>query len=393
MPYDGIDNDCDSVTPDDDLDGDGALGATDCNDGDAGIYPGSIEVPGDGVDQDCDGQDALRWLEGDLVLPDAAAARSFCQNYDAIRGSLSLDASWNEPDLSAFSCLQQVEGDLQMSYVWYGRQGTYQGLEQLSRVGGDLVIQETSSTDMQGLSALEVVGGDFRLICNDYGFTPGSLDGLSALAEIGGTLEQAGCRVGFSGLVSLQSLGALWVYKAGNTAYVQDFTGLEGVASMQSLVLEEVQVQSSAGLEGLHSVGELCIRKGSLPELLGFSALEEVSGTLTIDTAFDLGSTQGLENLRYAGAISLSYRDYTYDGRGIAYPLTGILTDLRGFSGLQEVAGDLSLGGYLGVQDFSGFEALERVGGALSFGPNDAPIEHFDLLTEVGGLSVESSAG
>ncbi len=52
-PYDGIDNDCDEQTPDDDVDGDGFILETDCNDEDASIYPGAEEVC-DEVDQDCD---------------------------------------------------------------------------------------------------------------------------------------------------------------------------------------------------------------------------------------------------------------------------------------------------------------------------------------------------
>ncbi len=37
IPYDGIDNDCDEVTPDDDLDGDGYAAADDCDDSDSSL--------------------------------------------------------------------------------------------------------------------------------------------------------------------------------------------------------------------------------------------------------------------------------------------------------------------------------------------------------------------
>ncbi len=78
---DGADNDCDSVIDNnpvdgtwwfEDLDGDGygdlatgvrscspiggwILDASDCNDLNAGVHPGAVEVVGDGVDEDCDG--------------------------------------------------------------------------------------------------------------------------------------------------------------------------------------------------------------------------------------------------------------------------------------------------------------------------------------------------
>ncbi|HHO52773.1 MAG TPA: hypothetical protein ENK18_18330 [Deltaproteobacteria bacterium] len=54
VPYDGLDNDCDETTPDDDTDGDGWLLADDCDDSDAASYPGAPETCGDGVINDCD---------------------------------------------------------------------------------------------------------------------------------------------------------------------------------------------------------------------------------------------------------------------------------------------------------------------------------------------------
>ena len=59
LPYDGLDNDCDPTTRDDDLDGDGYPSAEDCNDARAAVSPGAEDRVGDGRDDNCDGLDGI----------------------------------------------------------------------------------------------------------------------------------------------------------------------------------------------------------------------------------------------------------------------------------------------------------------------------------------------
>ncbi|MFP4523699.1 MAG: putative metal-binding motif-containing protein [Candidatus Woesearchaeota archaeon] len=68
--YNGKDDDCDPSTPDDDLDGDGALQAEDCDDTNSSIHPMATDICGDGIDQDCDGSDAEceQCGEGEITL-------------------------------------------------------------------------------------------------------------------------------------------------------------------------------------------------------------------------------------------------------------------------------------------------------------------------------------
>jgi len=57
IPYNGIDENCNGMADDDDVDQDGYPRATDCNDNDPSINPGAREINYDGIDQNCDGVD------------------------------------------------------------------------------------------------------------------------------------------------------------------------------------------------------------------------------------------------------------------------------------------------------------------------------------------------
>ena len=67
-PYNGKDDDCDSSTKDDDLDGDGYCilkEPYDCDDLNKLVYPGNVETPYNGLDDDCDSSTKDDDLDGD----------------------------------------------------------------------------------------------------------------------------------------------------------------------------------------------------------------------------------------------------------------------------------------------------------------------------------------
>ena len=66
IPYNGIDDDCDVATFDDDLDQDGFGIADDCDDENSEIFPGAEEIANNGIDEDCDGSDLITTSVGDV---------------------------------------------------------------------------------------------------------------------------------------------------------------------------------------------------------------------------------------------------------------------------------------------------------------------------------------
>jgi hypothetical protein len=118
-----------------------------------------------------------------LVLLAAALAR--CQERpspgDCFEGSLTVEKGRDLRELRGYTC---ITGDL---LVVGTRLDALEGLEALTSVGGDLVIESNEDlVNLDGLGALASVGGDLE-IRSDPALV--SLDGLGALASVGGSLD------------------------------------------------------------------------------------------------------------------------------------------------------------------------------------------------------------
>lgn len=63
IPYNGIDDDCNPATPDDDVDQDGFLAADDCDDNNPLANPDAEEILDNGFDDNCDGEELVTGVE------------------------------------------------------------------------------------------------------------------------------------------------------------------------------------------------------------------------------------------------------------------------------------------------------------------------------------------
>ena len=136
---DGVDQDCDGVADDGlatqnyyvDADGDlrGALGSvpvnscapvagrvassTDCNDDDASVFPGAVEVAGDGVDQNCDDQElCYRNADGDAYRTDATVlSLSLGCSATGLANRARLNGDCDDFDAAVYPGAFEVAGD------------------------------------------------------------------------------------------------------------------------------------------------------------------------------------------------------------------------------------------------------------------------------------------
>lgn len=154
---DGVDNDCDSATPDLwDADGDGATCAVDCDDDDSEISPLLAEVCDDGKDNDCDAA-TPDVFDGDAdgflctLDCDDSESTAYPGNFEICDDGIDNDCNTATPDLCSFHD-DFEDGDF---VGWVDQGGSYtRSVDSIGASGTNRALRQTggNTAHRNGLS-------------------------------------------------------------------------------------------------------------------------------------------------------------------------------------------------------------------------------------------------
>ncbi|MHC1777728.1 MAG: T9SS type A sorting domain-containing protein [Lentimicrobium sp.] len=315
-----------------------------------------------------------------------------------------------------------------------------------TEIEGDVYIPWV--LDLNGLSVLTAIGGDFRITGNNERLA--NLTGLNNLTSVGGTLQigdtqqlgpQNDSLFSLTGLENLSSIGEDLIL-----AYNYSLNNLSGLANLVSIggnltIMGNYAMDNIAGLENLTSIGGALtiygngitslnglenINPGSITDL-NISWNNQLSNCEVQSICNYLSSPNGVVNITHnddgcnspteiANACGITipclpYGNYYFfsqadvDNFQTDYPgcsdLQGNVSingddifNLTAFSGVSSISGDLNIGRYYNdtpygnpvLTSLTGFENLTRIGGTLLIIRNDT-------LTSLSGLDNLSSIG
>lgn len=191
---------------------------------------------------------------------------------ERILGYLGIN-SWMSPkieNLDGLVNIKHIEGHLFVtrSYPLID----FTGFENLLRIGGSLILEETSFKNFKGLENITSIGGDLYLTQN---FAINNFEGLQHLSTIGGKLRLYGNFFSLEGLNSLYSVGGNVEIYSSNLENVEALGNLHTIGGGLSIVRSSL-LSSLDGLENLQSInGYLSIY--NLDSLNDIGALEQLA--------------------------------------------------------------------------------------------------------------------
>ncbi len=206
--------------------------------------------------------------------------------------------------------------------------------------------------------------------------TQGELAILAGCTDIAGSLQITGDITDLTPLASLRRIvGSLYIDGIGMAPELLSLAGLEGLESVRSVELDNLQITSLEPFAGLTTLpGALKLHHlTQLESLAGLHNLTHVGGPLRITEAYQLGDLKPL-----AGLTDLPDELMIAD--------LPALTSLEGLHHIVHLGGRLSIDNCSQLADLDGLRGLQRVDDRLFLGQLPITTLHgLEALTEVGG--------
>eukprot|EP01025_Chloroclados_australasicus_P024689 TRINITY_DN2474_c0_g1_i2.p2 TRINITY_DN2474_c0_g1~~TRINITY_DN2474_c0_g1_i2.p2 ORF type:complete len:431 (-),score=63.21 TRINITY_DN2474_c0_g1_i2:244-1536(-) len=228
--------------------------------------------------------------------PSASAIVVFGETYPMLRSVI-----FENKDLDTFFTAKSNIDEIYMHGIGNNRKFCVVDIATGS-IAGDLVIyaDDTFPASLTALSSILSIGGDLIVIGTDNTTTLESLEGLSNLANIEGSLYIDSIP-SISGLESLKSVGGSVILKS-----IEDLSDFPLREVVGDLVIGGT-ISSLAGLDIVGKVGgNVGIIGTDLVSLAGLTALTEVGGALVINNNDLLTTLEGLDSLTTLESLIIS---------------------------------------------------------------------------------------
>ena len=241
-----------------------------------------------------------------------------------------------------------------------------------------ITIQESVAGDiinLNGLSQLTSIGGDF-FVLNNSGLT--NLTGLSGLSTIAGSLSIEGNNglTSLTGLTAIASVGSLDIQ--GNTS-LKDLTGLGTLTSIPAFfAIRNTALTSFKGLGPITSLG--CVIIGSNAALTNLTGLGTVK---YIHCYVAIGENPVLTSLTGFNAVTIFNDD-------LIIANNAVLPNLTGLGATTMIRGNLQINGNAKMTSLSGLGPVVSIGSAWGRG---IFIQNNPTLTNLKGLGTVTSVG
>jgi len=175
------------------------------------------------------------------------------------------------------------------------------GLGSITSVSGNLNVNRTVLTSLDGFGALESINGRFTVFGSNL-LT--NLEGANNLESIGGDLwvDALSLLTSLEGLEGLKSIGGfLYLSNCGNLSSISALSNLESVGTRLSVRLLG-SLHSFEGLEGLSSLGtEIIIVSSGFESLQGLENIATLSGKIEIRQNSNLVDITALNDIDHTG--------------------------------------------------------------------------------------------